>query len=224
MAWIQRNTHLTQAETVNNGNIVASFFLARGWDRTSVAALCGCMQQESQINPQLWQEGMPEWGEETGYGLVQWTPASRLVTKCDVWHLGNYQDGTVQLKCLWGEYTTTDSDYQEWWIRSGWYLSFSDWAHNTPGYSAEVLAYYFVNNYLRPFDPANPNYGTYAKQWAQYMESGEFPDTPTPDPGPAPGPSPTPGGQIDVKNPTNLVWLLKGWGGRRYELSVNRRR
>lgn len=225
MAWIARNSHLTDEETQNNGRIVASFFMAQGWNKKSVAALCGCMQQESQINPMLWQEYMPEWGPETGYGLVQWTPATRLTEKVDIWHLGNYQDGTVQCMCILGEYNTTDSDYKEWWIRSGWNLTFEQWAHNTAGLDAQTLAYYFVNNYLRPFDPTNPNYGRYAAAWEQYMESGEFPDTPTPTPTPGPGPQP-PGPQPDLPIDFTQPWsvlFLKGSNGRRQRVFYGRR-
>lgn len=225
MAWVARNSHLTTEETRNNGRIVASFFLAQGWNKTSVGALCGCMQQESQINPQLWEEGMPEWGDNSGYGLVQWTPATRLTEKCSIWHLGDYQDGTVQMMCLLGEYNTTDSDLAEWFPRYGWNMSFHDWAHNTQGLDANTLAYYFVNNYLRPADPANPNYGTYAVQWAQYIESGDFPDTPTPGPTPGPGPTPpgpTPGQPIDFSQPWSMI-LLKGYNGRRQRVFYGRR-
>ena len=168
---------------------------------------------------------MPEWGDNSGYGLVQWTPATRLTEKCSIWHLGDYQDGTVQMMCLLGEYNTTDSDLAEWFPRYGWNMSFHDWAHNTQGLDANTLAYYFVNNYLRPADPANPNYGTYAVQWAQYIESGDFPDTPTPGPTPGPGPTPpgpTPGQPIDFSQPWSVI-LLKGYNGRRQRVFYGRR-
>lgn len=225
MAWISGNRALTQAESDNNGNIVASFFLAQGWSKESVAAITGSMYAESYINPGLWEEGMPEWGRWSGYGLVQWTPASELLEVCDYAHLGDYTDGTVQLQAIMVEYATTVSSLIQWIPTYQWPISFQQWATNSVGYSVDDLTQAFIDNYLRPADPHQPRYQAAAQRWYTIITTGDYPDTPTPTPTPGPGPQPPgpqPGLPIDFTQPWSVL-LLKGYNGRRQRVFYGRR-
>lgn len=221
MAWVVGNRALTQAESDNNGNIVASFFLSKGWNRRSVAAICGCMYAESYINPQLWEEGMPQWGPHTGFGLVQWTPATELTEVCEKANLGSWDSGTVQLQAIMVEYATTDSDLVQWLKTSHYPISFQQWAMNTANMSVDDLTQCFMENYLRPADIHQPRYQAAAQRWYNIITNGDYSNVPVPggDPTPLPVPDVV---QVDFKNPLNII-LLKSDRGRRQDVFKYRR-
>lgn len=55
---------------------VWDFLVSRGWTKQSVAGILGNIQSESGLNPDIW-------SGDGGYGLVQWTPGSKLIDWCD---------------------------------------------------------------------------------------------------------------------------------------------
>lgn len=77
MSWHAGNRYLTAAETFDNAQEVADFFIVSGWTRNAIAAMLGNMQGESGINPGIWEGLIPYGG---GYGLTQWTPYTKLST------------------------------------------------------------------------------------------------------------------------------------------------
>lgn len=225
--WVTNDPYIDAAGTKNNAEIVNSFIVAHmpSWSLISRAAVLGCMEGESGINPGQWEVGMPKYGDMTGYGLVQWTPYTDLVGAAAGAGYSNWEDGTAQMWALKYEY---DTGYNGQWFQVrpssvGYGVTWPEWAAGT-GFGLDDLVQIFIENYLRPATNDHPNYQANARKWYTWLTTGEVPDVPVPGPGPGPGPSPEPGGQIDVKNPLNLVWLLKGWGGLRHELSINRRR
>jgi hypothetical protein len=68
--------YLTEAEQLNNAQLVAYHFAGTDWSRESIAALAGNMHHESILNPQMSEFGYA-WEDDRGYGLVQWTPRSK---------------------------------------------------------------------------------------------------------------------------------------------------
>lgn len=220
--WVSKNGYLTAAETLNNAKICYSFFVAQGWSANAIAAMLGSMEGESGINPGLWEQGMPQYGPMTGYGLTQWTPYSVLVNvRPNDWESGNGQLAAYPIEIAherdrgWGG--------NEWILTTGYEIWWSEWIHSS--LNTDYLVQAFINNYLRPATTDHPNYQANARKWLEYILADEFPDTPLPpdpEPGPQP-PEPTPGGGIDMRNPVNLVTLLKGWKGCRYELLERRR-
>ncbi|MBO0475402.1 phage tail protein, partial [Enterococcus ureasiticus] len=61
-----------------NAWAIWSYFKARGWTEESIAGMLGNMQSESGIVADI-----DEVGGGGGYGLVQWTPKSKLVDWCN---------------------------------------------------------------------------------------------------------------------------------------------
>lgn len=105
MAWIVRETdsaaeNLTEAEAENNCLEVDNVLRGQlGWSANAVAAVCGNMWVESHINPGCWQYGhFEDWS--FGYGLGQWTPASKLRSWAEERGLPYRGDGNTQLKML----------------------------------------------------------------------------------------------------------------------------
>ena len=74
MAWISEYQRwLSESESLQNAQLVANHLIPQGWTKESVSALCGNMRHESSINPDMYEFNYA-WGDDRGYGLVQWTP------------------------------------------------------------------------------------------------------------------------------------------------------
>jgi hypothetical protein len=75
--------HLTDAEMTVNANYIYSYLSKPeiGWSKNAIAAILGNMQSESSINPARWQSDNIG-NTSGGYGLVQWTPATKFLDWC----------------------------------------------------------------------------------------------------------------------------------------------
>lgn len=107
------NYHLSVAERNTNGAYIAAYLMGFGWSLNAICGILGNMQFESGCNPGIW-ESLDEGNTSRGFGLVQWTPATKLID----WAIGqgyNYQDIDCQLdRIKWehdngGQYYATDN-------------------------------------------------------------------------------------------------------------------
>ena len=62
---------------VNNAEIIKTYFSGKGWTINAISAIVGNMFAESGINPGRW-ENDDVGNLSGGFGLVQWTPATRI--------------------------------------------------------------------------------------------------------------------------------------------------
>ena len=150
------------------------------------------MQQESTINPGIWQ-GLKENNESVGYGLVQWTPSTNYTNWADEkgyeWDDGNGQ-------CEWIDSETTKFGQ---WIRTSTYdLSFTEFKSSTE--TPEYLAYAFMYNFERPASLDSPVRQTNARYWFEYLNELN----PTPPPLPLPKKKGLKVWQMCRKRPTQL--------------------
>lgn len=113
MGWIVKEgeptkTLLTFEESKNNVIEMYDYLdsLGKGWTKEAVAAVGGNMWQESTVNPGQWQIGYYE-NFNGGYGLGQWTPATKLKKWCESRGLAWRGNGNNQLKML-------DEDSGQW--------------------------------------------------------------------------------------------------------------
>lgn len=74
MSWTSGNRYLTAAEMAGNAQEFAQYGIRHGWTQNAIAGMLGNMQEESGINPGIW-ENLTPFG--TGYGLTQWTPYTK---------------------------------------------------------------------------------------------------------------------------------------------------
>lgn len=141
--WITtEDTWLSEKQSLHNAQIVANHFVRKGWTPHAISALCGNMRHESSINPNIWEFGYGH-SIERGYGLVQWTPASKYIN----WAIDNGLDwdfGNSQLDRI---------DYEQkeqiQWINTGDYpFSFNEFTRSTEGVA--YLTQSFTWNYERP--------------------------------------------------------------------------
>lgn len=158
--WIVKtDTPLSESEQLNNAQLVANHY-GGVWDPFAISALCGNMSHESWINPDVWEFGYNH-SLSRGYGLVQWTPASKYID----WAVGaglDWPQGDSQLARIDYE---VDKDIQ--WIANGhavrygretkYDFSFADFRNNAPGLNASQLAEAFMWNYEGPNYTAGSN-------------------------------------------------------------------
>jgi hypothetical protein len=143
MGWITtEDTILTESESLNNAQLVANHFLATGWTPNAISALCGNMRHESSINPNIWELGYNH-SLDHGYGLVQWTPASKYIDWANASGL-DYTLGDSQLDRI---------DYEQqnaiqWISTTSFPLSFNEFTKSTQ--DVNYLTEAFMDNYERP--------------------------------------------------------------------------
>jgi murein DD-endopeptidase MepM/ murein hydrolase activator NlpD len=146
MGWIappDGNTYLNNSQKLNNAQLVANHFLATGWTPNAISALCGNMSGESTLNPNLYEQGYNH-SLTRGYGLVQWTPATKLMNWCTANSL-DWSDGDAQLSRI---------DYEQlnkiqWISKSSYgYMTFNQFTQSTQ--SVDYLTEAFIWSYERP--------------------------------------------------------------------------
>lgn len=141
-------------EMKNNAQLFANYFIERGWSKNAICGMLGNIQVESNINPGLW-ESLEEGNLQGGYGLVQWTPATKYID----WAVDNYSDGNKQCERIQYE---VDNNLQ--WISTDLYnITFKEFT--TSDKTPHELAMIFLANYERPLNPNQPLRGEYAEYW-----------------------------------------------------------
>lgn len=169
LEWITGNRYLAQAEMQNNATLVWQYFQPKGWTLNAIAAMLGNMEKESTINPGIWGNldpgGTPE---DTGYGLVQWTPYTRI-TQWLTNHGYKLDSGDGQCAKLVEEMTSPNLEVT--WIETDAYpISFREFAYSDRDVSWLAMA--FLANYERPADPDQPDRATLAQKWYTFLSSG----------------------------------------------------
>ena len=117
--WITDGLYLTYEQALNNANIVFHFFKDKGYTKEAICGLLGNMWRESHVNPNLNEVG------GTGYGLTQWTPKSKLLTRLALLALAD--NGDNQLKVLERELSdganNSGSNFSQWYDVGEWTLA-----------------------------------------------------------------------------------------------------
>ena len=161
MPWISGNRYLSMNEMTANAQEVMNQLTSRGWTKNAVAGMLGNMQSESTINPGIWESLSPN--VNRGFGLVQWTPATKLIS----WAGGqglDYTSGDVQLQRIEWEV----ANHQQWIATSQYPMSFQEFKVST--LTPEYLAQVFLPNYARPLNPNQPIRSTQARHWYDTLE------------------------------------------------------
>lgn len=182
--FFEGNRFLTTDEMRVNAKYIYAYLGSRGWTLNAVAGMLGNMETESTINPSIWQNLTED--ESNGYGLVQWTPATKFLNWCD----DNGLDPSHMNSALKRIEYELENDIQ--WIATDAYpYSFAEFKTSTR--TPAELAQWFLRNYERPAEQEQPARSTQAEAWYTYLE-GEDVD-----------PSPSP---IPTKNKKMPLWLM----------------
>ena len=164
----------TQDQRKQNVDIIAGYFLNKRWTPNAIAAMLGNMQSESYINPGQWQHGyeVEDSSPYDGFGLVQWTPWSKLTD----W--GGYSvlhDYDKQLDRIQYE---VDNGLQ-WENRNGYNMSFYNFTRSSYNVAYLTQCFFWCYEYGTWDNYRIPN----AEYWYEYI-TGNPPDPPTPAPSP----------------------------------------
>lgn len=158
------NRYLSQSEMEVNAEYIYNYLLAAGWKINAIAGLLGNLQTESTMNPAIW-ESLNEGNLSGGFGLVQWTPATKYLD----WASSNgltpeLMESNLQ-RIL---YEVTNN------IQWG-----NDSLGNPPPYSfyeftqseedPYTLGMLFLHHYERPLVYDQPNRGTQAEAWFTFL-------------------------------------------------------
>lgn len=160
---VSGNRYLTQAEMEQNARYIWNYLGVRGWSMNAVAGILGNMQTESTINPGLW-ESMESGNTSRGFGLVQWTPATKLINWAQSYEL-DYTDIDTQLDRI--EYELENG--LQYYPTDLYPETFAEFkvSNKTPYY----LGMAFLANYERPKVANQPKRGTQAQAWYEFLSA-----------------------------------------------------
>ena len=166
--WHMSNSYLSEYgdDMTANAYMVYQYFRDLGFTDQSIAGLLGNMQQESTINPGLWENTPAQSG---GYGLVQWTPASGWFNYASAHNIDTTdadESGDGQCACV----NNCTNDGQ--WIPTGSYpYTWAEFAQLTDVHEA-VKA--FMYEYERPGIPALQNRLDFADHWYDVIINSDW--------------------------------------------------
>lgn len=175
--WYSGNYWISWEQACHNARIIASTLCAEGWTINAVCGMLGNMWCESHVNPGIWQ-GCIEGNLGGGFGLVQWTPATKYFNWVDSVYPGaNYDNGDIQL----GRIMYEVANGGQWDYRlapTG--MGFRAFTQST--FPVETLAVDFLLAYERP-EVKGPSVqalrGSIARDFWEYF-GGSTETTPTP--------------------------------------------
>jgi len=124
--------------------------------------MLGNMQRESWINPGVWQN-FNEGAMHVGFGLVQWTPASNLITWANIQSLPYANMDTQLLRILY----ELQHDLQ-YYQTSDYPLSFLEYTQSSN--DPEWLASAFLKNYERAGAEAEQDRRVNARYWFDNLD------------------------------------------------------
>lgn len=155
----------TEQMNMNFNYLYRCLVVDHGWSLNSFCGICGNIQKESTFNPGIWQSN-DVGNMNLGYGLVQWTPATKYIDWIAENSLGDYS--TID-NCIARILYEIDNNVQ-WLQRSEYALSFSEFTQSEE--SVDYLARAFMLCYERPKDQsetAQLERVGYANEWYTYI-------------------------------------------------------
>lgn len=129
-----------------NAEYIYSYLIDKGWTTNAIAGMLGNLQAESSMNPGRWQND--DVGNTSGgYGLVQWTPATKYIDWCTEQNINDYSEMDSNLSRIIYE---VENNLQ--WIKAtnSDIPTFKDFTKSTK--SISELATEFLLCYERPAD------------------------------------------------------------------------
>ena len=167
MSWIAKNNYLTQSEMENNAIEFFNKMSSLGWSINAICGMLGNIQTESNINPGIW-ESLKE-NHSRGYGLVQWTPATKYIKWCGSnWrNNGGRQCERIEYECNNGLQWFSNPNAPT----TSPPISFKEF--KVSDLPVGTLANYFLWYYEHPKETIQPNRATQAENWHRFLEGKE---------------------------------------------------
>ena len=153
---------LTLSQMKVNATYIYKYLTAKGWTKNAIAGMLGNMQAESSINPGRWQS--EDVGNTSlGYGLVQWTPATKYLQWCN--EMG-YSDPSEMNNNLERILYELEKGLQ-WIATDNYNYSFDEFSKSNA--SVEELASAFLKNYERAGVEVEETRRSNAREWLEYL-------------------------------------------------------
>jgi Membrane proteins related to metalloendopeptidases len=156
---VSKNAFLNMEEMTINASYIMGYLLQKGWSKEAIAGMLGNMQTESTINPGIWQN-LAEGNTRLGFGLVQWTPASKYINWAKARNLP-YREMDSNLERILYE---VKNNIQ--WIHPS--MTFKQFTKLTS--SPEECAELFIKHYERPAEPNQPIRAIQARYWYDNLD------------------------------------------------------
>lgn len=159
------SNYLTYNQMKINAVYIYKAFKDKGWTLNAVAGMLGNMQRESTLNPGIWQSNNVG-NTSGGYGLVQWTPATKYIN----WLLPGSDASTMDNNISRILYELENG--LQWISTEQYPMSFEEFT--TSNQRPEDLASVFLYNYERAGVAAENERRENALNWYLYL-GGIFP-------------------------------------------------
>lgn len=176
---VSANKFLGAADQKENAQYIMDYLLKKGWTKNAIAGMLGNMQTESTINPGIWQSLRVN-NMSGGFGLVQWTPATKYIDWAKGKGLDYKKMDTNLLRILY----EVEKNIQ--WINKS--MTFKEFTKSKK--SPYDLGMLFLKHYERPAEPNQPKRGAQAEYWFNALKGSEPIPKPIPKPDPIPNPVP----------------------------------
>lgn len=165
MTWHGGNNYLTLEQMQDNATYIWLKVQPLGWTMNAVAGMLGNMQTESNINPQIW-EGLNEGNLSGGYGLTQWTPATKYINWCIDRGL-SYPQMDSNIARI--QYEVENNE--QWFYNSQLELSppYTFYEYVISEEDPYLLAMYFLWFYEHPAESIQPDRGVQAEYWFEFL-------------------------------------------------------
>lgn len=163
--YISKNAFLTESEMTVNAKFVYSYLTVRGWTPQAVCGMLGNFETESTINAGIWQN-LDEGNTSLGYGLVQWTPATKYLDWCSERDL---EPSSMESALQRIEYELANG--LQYYPTDDYPLTFAQFKVSTQ--SPSYLAQAFLRNYERPADQTQPARSSQAEKWYNLLKGSE---------------------------------------------------
>jgi surface antigen len=158
------NFYLTKSQMQKNARYIYAYLRAQGWTLEAIAAMLGNMEAESTINPGIW-ESLDAGNTNGGFGLVQWTPATKFFDWCEENNLSPTDIDANLQRILY------EVENRVQWIATAAHdMTFQEFTQSTA--AVETLAKAFLLNYERPGDQSESvqEYrAELARYWYDYL-------------------------------------------------------
>lgn len=154
------SNYLTYNQMKVNAKYIYEALKDKGWTLNAVAGMLGNMQRESTLNPGIWQNN--DVGNTTGgYGLVQWTPATKYID----WLLPGSDASTMDNNISRILYELENN--LQWISTEDYPMTFEEFTKSTG--RPEDLASVFLYNYERAGVSAENERRENALNWYLYL-------------------------------------------------------
>lgn len=164
------SSSLSNTQMLVNAQYITKYFVLNGWTLNAIAGILGNMQAESSLNPGRWQSENVG-NMSGGYGLVQWTPASKYINWCNAEGFSDPSEMDNNLKRIMYELNAGE----QWIATSEYDFSFRDFSQSNE--SPQYLASAFLKCYERAGVEVEETRRNNASEWYEYITGIDIDDS-----------------------------------------------